>query len=99
MCRRPPRYTRTDTPFPYTALFRSFSDHTALISQGRSLTYADLRDEVRRAAAARIELGIRAGDRVAIWSPNTWHWVVACLGTHCAGGVVVPLNKIGRAHV
>ena len=39
-----------------------------------------------------IELGLGAGDRVAIWSPNTWHWVVACLATHCAGGVVVPLN-------
>src|SRR3546814_1301468 len=25
MIRRPPRSTRTDTPFPYTTLFRSFS--------------------------------------------------------------------------
>ena len=29
-----------------------------------------------------IDLGVGAGDRVAIWSPNTWHWVVACLATH-----------------
>jgi acyl-CoA synthetase (AMP-forming)/AMP-acid ligase II len=29
---------------------------------------------------------------VAIWSPNTWHWVVACLATHYAGATVVPLN-------
>ncbi|ULE35137.1 3-((3aS,4S,7aS)-7a-methyl-1,5-dioxo-octahydro-1H-inden-4-yl)propanoate--CoA ligase FadD3 [Mycobacterium sp. IDR2000157661] len=69
-----------------------FSDHDALVGEGRTLTYAELRDEVRRAAAAMIELGIKAGDRVAIWSPNTWHWAVACLATHCAGGVVVPLN-------
>ena len=53
---------------------------------------AELRDEVRRAAAAMIDLGVSAGDRVAIWSPNTWHWVVACLATHYAGGVLVPLN-------
>ena len=39
-----------------------------------------------------IGLGVRAGDRVAIWSPNTWHWVVACLATHYAGAAVVPLN-------
>ena len=39
-----------------------------------------------------IDLGVRAGDRVAIWSPNTWHWVVACLATTYAGGVLVPLN-------
>ena len=58
---------------------------------GRSRS-AELRAEVRQAAAAMIELGVNAGDRVAIWSPNTWHWVVACLATHYAGGVLVPLN-------
>ena len=69
-----------------------FSDHDALVTDDRRLTYAQLRDEVRRAAAAMIELGVGAGDRVAIWSPNTWHWVVACLATTYAGGVLVPLN-------
>ena len=69
-----------------------FSDHDAVVTDDRRLTFAQLRDEVRRAAAAMIDLGVAAGDRVAIWSPNTWHWVVACLATHYAGGVVVPLN-------
>jgi HIP---CoA ligase len=69
-----------------------FSDHNALVTDDRRLTFAELRDEVRRAAAAMVELGVNAGDRVAIWSPNTWHWVVACLATHYAGGVLVPLN-------
>jgi HIP---CoA ligase len=68
------------------------SDHDALITDDRRLTFAELRAEVRMAAAAIIDLGVGAGDRVAIWSPNTWHWVVACLATHYAGGVVVPLN-------
>ncbi len=69
-----------------------FSDHDALITDDRRLTFAELRTEVRRAAAAMIGMGVGAGDRVAIWSPNTWHWVVACLATHYAGGVLVPLN-------
>jgi acyl-CoA synthetase (AMP-forming)/AMP-acid ligase II len=69
-----------------------FSEHDALVTPDRRLTYAQLRDEVRRAAAAMIEQGVGAGDRVAIWSPNTWHWVVACLATTYAGGVLVPLN-------
>src|SRR6187401_3511682 len=69
-----------------------FSDHDAVVTADRRLTYRQLRDEVRRAAAAMIDLGVAAGDRVAIWSPNTWHWVVACLATHHAGGVLVPLN-------
>src|SRR4051812_35180089 len=69
-----------------------FSDHDALVTDDRRFTYAQLRSEVRQAAAALIDLGVNAGDRVAIWSPNTWHWVVACLATHYAGAVVVPLN-------
>ena len=69
-----------------------FADHHALVTDDRRLTFAQLRTEVRQAAAAMIDLGVQAGDRVAIWSPNTWHWVVACLATHYAGGVVVPLN-------
>jgi acyl-CoA synthetase (AMP-forming)/AMP-acid ligase II len=78
-----------------------FSDHDAVVAAGgacgptggdRRFTWAELRAEVRRAAAAMIDLGVNAGDRVAIWSPNTWHWVVACLATTYAGGVLVPLN-------
>lgn len=69
-----------------------FPDHDAVVSPDRRLTYPQLRDEVRRAAAAMITLGVQPGDRIAIWSPNTWHWVVASLATHYAGGVVVPLN-------
>lgn len=69
-----------------------FADHEALVTTDRTLTYAQLKAEVRQAAAAIIDLGVAAGDRVAIWSPNTWHWVVACLATHYAGAVVVPLN-------
>src|SRR6478752_5265730 len=71
---------------------RELPDHDALVTEDRTLTFAQLRDEVRRAAAAMLSLGVNPGDRVAIWSPNTWHWVVACLATHYAGGVVVPLN-------
>ncbi|KRD05265.1 fatty acid--CoA ligase [Mycobacterium sp. Root265] len=68
------------------------SEHDALVTGDKRLTYGQLRDEVRRAAAAMIDLGVAVGDRVAIWSPNTWHWVVAALATHYAGAIVVPLN-------
>jgi HIP---CoA ligase len=67
-------------------------NHDALVTPDLTITFAELRDEVRRAAAAMIDLGVAVGDTVAIWSPNTWHWVVACLATHYAGATVVPLN-------
>ncbi|HEY9303541.1 MAG TPA: AMP-binding protein, partial [Mycobacterium sp.] len=71
---------------------RELPDHNALVTPDRTLTFAQLRDEVRQAAAAMIALGVSRGQRVAIWSPNTWHWMVACLATHYAGATVVPLN-------
>ena len=79
-------------PAALDRLARQLPDHDALITDERSFTSAALRDEVHRAAAALIALGVRAGDRVAIWSPNTWHWVVACLAIHHAGAAMVPLN-------
>ena len=80
------------TPAVLDRMARDLGEHEALITSDRTFSFAQLRDEVRRTAAAMIGLGVQAGDRVAIWSPNTWHWVVASLATHYAGAVVVPLN-------
>lgn len=80
------------TPAVLDRIARELADHDALVTAEKTLTFAGLRDAVRQAAAAMVDLGVEPGDRVAIWSPNTWHWVVACLATHYAGAVVVPLN-------
>jgi acyl-CoA synthetase (AMP-forming)/AMP-acid ligase II len=80
------------TPAVLDRIARELPDHPAVVTPTRTLSFAGLRAEVRQAAAAIIEAGVEPGDRVAIWSPNTWHWVVACLAIHHAGGVLVPLN-------
>lgn len=80
------------TPAVLDRMALDFADHDALITDDRSFTFAELREEVRRAAAAIIGLGVQPGDKIAIWSPNTWHWVIACLATQYAGAVMVPLN-------
>lgn len=80
------------TPAVLDRVALDHADHQALVTPDRSFTFAELRDEVRRTAAAIAGLGVQPGDRVAIWSPNTWHWVVGCLATHYAGAVLVPLN-------
>ena len=64
----------------------------AAIVDGRILTFAGLEQEVVQGAAALIEAGFEAGDRVAIWAPNSVNWIVACLAVQSAGGVVVTLN-------
>jgi HIP---CoA ligase len=80
------------TPAVLARIAGELPNHNALVSADRTLTFAELHREVRRAAAAMIGLGVGPGDRVAIWSPNTWHWVVACLASQYAGAAIVPLN-------
>lgn len=83
---------RLTTPAVLDRMAVDLADHPALVTPERSMTFAELREEVRGAAAAMAGSGVAPGDRVAIWSPNTWHWAVACLAIHYAGAVVVPLN-------
>lgn len=54
------------TPAVLDRIARDFPDDNALITEDRRLTFAQLREEVRRAAAAMIALGVHAGDRVGI---------------------------------
>jgi acetyl-CoA synthetase len=54
----------------------------------RTITYADLKDEVSQAANALLALGVQAGDRVAIYLPMLPETVVAMLA--CA--------RIGAPH-
>ena len=49
------------------------------VGDARSITYAELKDEVCRAANTLIDLGVKAGDRVAIYMPMIPEAVVAML--------------------
>jgi HIP---CoA ligase len=55
-------------------------------------TFREVRSLARRAAAAFIASGVKQGDRIAIWAPNSTEWVIACLGLHYVGAVLVPVN-------
>ena len=69
-----------------------FGSKTALIAGGRTMTYQELDDMSGRVAGGLHELGVRPGDRVSLYSPNRWEWVVAYHGALRAGAVVNPIN-------
>jgi acyl-CoA synthetase (AMP-forming)/AMP-acid ligase II len=57
-----------------------------------ALTFSDLRDRVLATAGDLVRRGIGPGDRVAIWAPNGWAWIVAALAVHRLGAALVPIN-------
>ncbi|WP_333739106.1 FadD3 family acyl-CoA ligase [Streptomyces sp. IBSBF 2806] len=69
-----------------------YADAEAVVEGRTRISYAELGARVERAAAACMANGVRSGDRVGIWAPNTLEWMVAALGAVSAGAVLVPVN-------
>jgi acyl-CoA synthetase (AMP-forming)/AMP-acid ligase II len=67
-------------------------ERTALEDGAVHLRFGELAEAALDAARAFRASGVGPGDRVAIWAPNGWEWVVAALGLQCAGAVLVPVN-------
>ncbi|MFO0964457.1 MAG: AMP-binding protein [Gemmataceae bacterium] len=75
-------------------------DAPALIACGSSgtyrATYREFWDQVSQAARALLALGIRQGDRVGVWSPNRFEWVILQYATARAGAILVNINPAYR---
>ncbi len=55
------------------------------------LTWQEWYAAARHVAAAMVTLGVRPGDRVAIWARTRVEWVIADIGSWMAGAVTVPV--------
>lgn len=80
-------------PAALAATAAAHPDGEAVVDGEHRLTWAELAARVDEAAAAFVAAGLEPGDRVGLWAPNCWEWVVAVVGLQAAGGVVVPLNS------
>jgi HIP---CoA ligase len=70
-----------------------YGGNTAIAEPGGPrLTYTELYERSLDMARALIAINVQPRERVAIWSPNTTQWVLAALGTLCAGATLVPVN-------
>jgi len=69
-----------------------FGARPAIRDGGVTLSFEDLAARGVEAARAFLAAGVGPGDRVAVWAPNVWEWVVAAIGLQSAGAILVPLN-------
>jgi HIP---CoA ligase len=70
----------------------AYGDLVAIEDSGTSMSFIELDVMRRRVAKAFMAAGVRKGDRVMIWGPNTWKWVVSALGLVSAGAVLIPTS-------
>jgi long-chain acyl-CoA synthetase len=79
-------------PAMLQASFRDFAQSQSLIFVGEeNRSYAQLEVDVKRAAIQLRNLGVRKGDKIAIFSLNMPQWGIAFFATAILGAVVVPV--------
>ncbi|KAM9336657.1 medium-chain acyl-CoA ligase ACSF2, mitochondrial [Symphorus nematophorus] len=71
-----------------------FPDREALafLQDGVRKTFTQLQEDVDRAAAGLLALGLTKGDRLGMWGPNTYEWILMQFATAKAGIILVSVN-------
>lgn len=71
-----------------------YPDRACTLFKGAVITYKEMNAITDRIAGALVEMGVKKGDRVGIFMPNTPQFVMAYFGILKAGGVVVATNPL-----
>jgi len=69
-------------------------DKTAIIFLGTEFSYSEIGESIKRFAAALYEMGVREGEKMIIYIPNSPQWVIGWFGIQKAGGIAVPITPI-----
>src|SRR5512138_1550895 len=73
---------------------RKYPDRACTIFKGAVISYKEMSTLTDHMAAALVEMGVKKGDRVGIFMPNTPQFVIAYFGILKAGGVVAATNPL-----
>ena len=76
---------------------RTYGDRPCAIFKGHAVTYSEMNALADRLAAALVEFGVKKGDPVAIFMPNSAQFVMSFYAILKAGGVVVATNPLYSA--
>jgi long-chain acyl-CoA synthetase len=70
----------------------------AVVFYGKSITYGELRDATDRLACALGRLGVKKGDRVALYLLNSPQFIIAYFAALKCGATVTPISPVYTSH-
>ena len=73
-------------------LCRDYPGRLAIVGNGGSCTYEDMRKGIRGLEKRLRGMGVKQGSRVALWSYNSANWLIAFFAIARAGGTAVLVN-------
>ena len=82
--------------FAQTAARHGLRDAAVFREQDRRFSWTELAEAVDTLAAGLLALGLKKGERIGIWSPNRWEWVVTQFATARIGLILVNINPAYR---
>jgi long-chain acyl-CoA synthetase len=91
-------YPKASASFYLDESARKYPDRACTIFKGAVISYKEMNALTDRMAAALVDMGVKKGDRVGIFMPNTPQFVIAYFGILKAGGVVVATNPLYTPH-
>jgi len=81
-------------PEVFDEAVEKWGNRTSLIFYGKKINYRELKDQVDRFATALCDLGVKKGDKVALYLLNCPQFVIAYLGALKAGAVITPISPM-----
>lgn len=71
-----------------------FPQRPAVIEGNQKITFKEFNQESNRIATALLSLSIKPGDHVALYAPNSYHWLAFYFGVLKAGAVALTLSSL-----
>ncbi len=73
---------------------QKYANQPAVIFYGNKITFKQLHDEVDRFATALSQLGVKKGDKVALYLLNSPQYIIAYFATLKVGATVTPISPV-----
>ena len=81
-------------PDLFDKMAERYSNHIAVYFYGSKMKYGELKRQVHRLAASMHQLGVKKGDRVALYLLNSPQFIISYLAILKLGAVVTPISPV-----